>query len=250
MHGLADHPVCRLIEGRDRRILIVCDHASAAVPPGIALGVPEAEMRRHIASDLGAGPLAEALGERLDAPVFLATVSRLVVDFNRAPDAPGLVPEASDGTPVPGNRGLSPAAWAARLDLHRRFHAAFAKRIARQRPALLVSVHSFTPALRTAPAPRPWPIGILWNRDDRAAALALAALAREPDLGGPVGANQPYSGRELNYTMNRHAEANAIPYIGFEVRQDELADRAGIARWTAILARTVGHAIASRMPCG
>jgi predicted N-formylglutamate amidohydrolase len=51
-----------------------------------------------------------------------------------------------------------------------------------------------------------------------------------------VGDNQPYSGRDLNYTMNRHAEAQGIPYLGIEVRNDGLRNREGVARWTHILA--------------
>jgi predicted N-formylglutamate amidohydrolase len=51
-----------------------------------------------------------------------------------------------------------------------------------------------------------------------------------------VGDNQPYSGRTLNYTLDHHAEAAGIPYVGIEVRNDGLLTKEGIARWTHILA--------------
>jgi predicted N-formylglutamate amidohydrolase len=35
--------------------------------------------------------------------------------------------------------------------------------------------------------------------------------------------------------MNRHAEANGIPYLGIEMRQDRVADAAGQARFADIL---------------
>jgi predicted N-formylglutamate amidohydrolase len=192
-------------------------------------------METHIALDIGAGPLTEALAARLDAPAILGRWSRLVADCNRPIDHAGFVPEASDGMNIPGNIGLSAGARAAREAIHIGYHASLAHALASHRATLLVSVHSFTPVLASDPVPRPWPVAILWNEDMRAAGLALAELGRDRRIGGPVGANEPYSGRILNYSMDRHAEAGGIPYIGFEVRQDGISDAAGVARWAEIL---------------
>jgi predicted N-formylglutamate amidohydrolase len=224
-----------LIGGRDGGPLLVCDHASNLVPPGIVLGVPAARMETHIALDIGAGELTAGLAGQLGAPAVLARWSRLVADCNRPIDHPGFVAAESDGVCVPGNRGLDGQQRARREAIHIGFHATLAAAIARHRPRLLVSVHSFTPALATAQEPRPWPVAVLWNRDGRAAELALACLGQDQRIAGPVGANQPYSGRVLNYTMDRHAEGHGLAYLGFEVRQDGIADAAGVARWTAIL---------------
>ncbi len=226
-----------LIDGPDPRILLVCDHASNAVPQGVQLGVPDEAMADHVAWDIGAAAVTSRLAAALACRAWLAQISRLVVDCNRPPDHS--IPERSDGILVPGNVGLSAADRASRLALHAAFHDGLAALVQARRPALLVSVHSFTPALASAPAPRPWPIAILWNQDARAADLGLAHLRSEPDLGGPVGANQPYSGKVLNYTMDRHAEAANIPYLGFEIRQDLISDEAGADRWAAIAARTI-----------
>lgn len=232
----------RLIPGADaqgpgRHVLIVCDHASNAVPPGIDLGVSADTMTGHVAWDIGAAAVTELLAAHLGCPAWLAQVSRLVVDCNRPPDHS--IPEQSDGIVIPGNVGLCPTRQARRLALHKAFHDGLAGLVAHTRPALIVSVHSFTPALVSAPAPRPWPIAILWNRDFRAAELGLAALAAEPELGGPPGANQPYSGQLLNHTMDLHAEANQIPYLGFEIRQDLIGDAKGAARLAGVAARTI-----------
>lgn len=236
----------RWIAGRAGGPLLICDHASNLVPEGLDLGLPAATMETHIALDIGAGPLAEALAARLGAPAVLGRWSRLVADCNRPLDHPGFLPEASDGIPVPGNRGLDARARALREAIHIAYHQGVADAIARMRPALLVSVHSFTPTLASDPAPRPWPVAILWNRDLRAAGPALAELGRDRRVGGPVGANEPYSGRILNYTMDRHAEAGGIPYIGFEVRQDGISDAEGVARWAEILADCV-RAVEARL---
>lgn len=100
---------------------------------------------------------------------------------------------------------------------------------------MILSLHSFTPALASDPEQaRPWHVGVLYNADDRLAAPAIAALS---DEGMTVGDQLPYSGKLLNATMNRHAEANNIPYVGIEMRQDLVRDRAGQALFAARLAR-------------
>jgi len=232
-----------VVAGRPGGLLLVCDHASNLVPPGVDLGVPAAVMQTHIAFDIGAGSLARALGRRLGAPVVLGRWSRLVADCNRPSDHPQFLVEESDGVPVPGNRGLEGRRRAEREAIHRSFHSTLARAIERYRPVLLVSVHSFTPTLALDPRPRPWPVAVLWNRDARAAGRALAALARDPRVPGPVGANEPYSGRVLNYTMDRHAEAAGLAYLGLELRQDGIADAAGVARWAAVLGDCLGDLV-------
>lgn len=237
-------PAARYLAGADRRLLLVADHAANQVPRGLDLGVPENVMADHVAIDIGVGPLTERLAAVLDAPAWIASFSRLVCDVNRPQDSPALAPERSDGILIPGNRNLSPEARAERETIHQAFHTGLARHIARQRPALIISVHSFTPSLKSDPAvSRPWPVAVLWNRDDRAARIALETLAADGRFTGPVGANEPYSGRILNYTMDRHAEAGGFPYLGFEVRQDGIADAAGVAHWADILADTIRNAV-------
>ena len=216
-------------------LLLIADHASADVPPGIDLGIPPALLNDHIAVDIGTNALTRRLARALSAPAIIATVSRLVMDLNRDPADLGAVPASSDGHIIPGNWNLAQTERELRIAaLHTPYHDAIAAHIAARRPALIISVHSFTPQLATRPEEdRPWPIGILYNHDARAARLGLVALASR---GLHVGDNQPYSGSTLNYTCDRHAEATGIPYLGIEIRNDGLLDRQGVARWTHILA--------------
>jgi predicted N-formylglutamate amidohydrolase len=51
-----------------------------------------------------------------------------------------------------------------------------------------------------------------------------------------VGDQEPYSGVLLNATMNRHAEDDGRPYLGIEVRQDQIADATGQQYWARLLA--------------
>ena len=84
---------------------------------------------------------------------------------------------------------------------------------------------------------------MLYNQDDRAARIAIPLLEAE---GLIVGDQQPYSGQLLNYTMNRHAEADGRPYLGIEVRQDQIGDLAGQAVWAERLHR-IGNEVALKL---
>jgi predicted N-formylglutamate amidohydrolase len=212
---------------------IVCaaDHASNHVPADIALGIPADLLHEHIALDIGTASIAELLARDHAIPAHIASISRLVCDLNREEDAPGLVPESSDGHPIPGNLSTDREERLNRF--HRPYHSALAAWLEQAEPALILSLHSFTPQLATSDQSRPWQIGVLYNIDDRAARVAVPLLEAD---GLKVGDNLPYSGRDLNYTMNRHAEAHGRPYLGIELRQDLVLTPADHARWAALLA--------------
>ena len=216
-------------------ILVVSDHASARVPAGVDLGIAPELLGQHIAIDLGVAEVAELMAQRPGIAGFMGHVSRLVCDFNREEHSPAVIPVASDGHAIPGN-ALDHAGHQARLARYfRPYHAALERVLNDAPPALILSLHSFTPALASHPEQaRPWQVGVLYNIDDRAARLAIPMLEGE---GLMVGDQQPYSGRLLNATMNRHAEAEGRPYLGIEIRQDQIADSAGQAEWAERLAR-------------
>ena len=218
------------------RIVCVADHASNAVPPDVSLGVASDLMDKHIAVDIGVEGVVQRLADTHHFPAHLATLSRLVIDLHREEEHPNLVPETSDGHLIPGNIG---ADVERRLDqFYRPYHAALAKWLDAHDPALILSIHSFTPQLESEPAPRPWEVALLYNQDDRAARQAIRFFS---ELGFTVGDNEPYSGRDLNATMNRHAEAHYRPYCAIEIRQDLIATRADQARWAATLADVAGR---------
>lgn len=212
-------------------ILIVADHASSAVPDGIDLGLPPEAMGEHVALDIGVAQVAALLVGRGDCCAILGGVSRLVIDFNREPDAPGLVPVHSDGHHVEGNLVADVADRL--LNFYDPYHDAVTALAGQARAPFILSLHSFTPALRTRPEEaRPWEIGILYNEDDRGARIAIPLLEQAGLL---VGEQEPYSGKLLNATMNRHAEAHGRPYLGVEIRQDLIKDAAGQQRFADIL---------------
>ncbi len=90
---------------------------------------------------------------------------------------------------------------------------------------------------------RPWHCGILWDRDPRLALPLLAALRAE--LGLVVGDNEPYSGRHpADYTVDTHGERHGRPHVCIEVRQDLLAEDAGVATWADRLASPLAALLA------
>jgi len=224
--------------GTPRRGSIVCvaDHASNHVLDDIPLGIPHELLNEHIAVDIGVEGVADRMALRHNVPAHLATISRLVCDFHREEDHPNLVPQESDGHLIPGNIGAN---IEARLDrFYRPYHAALAEWLDGIEPSLIVSLHSFTPTMRSCDKPRPWEVALLYNQDDRAARYAIRMF---DELGLTVGDNEPYSGRQLNATMNRHAEAFGRPYLAIEVRQDQISSRAEQARWAAMIADVAGR---------
>ncbi len=237
-------------------MVILCDHASNAVPESVnggCLGLSGSEMARHIAYDLGARGVALALAEELDAPALLTCFSRLVIDPNRGEDDPTLVMQLYDGTIVPANRGIEPQEVRRRLlAWHRPYHDAIDAQIERMLDAgvapALIAIHSYTPKLMGR-SPRPWQIGILWHHDGRLARPLLARLRAEADL--VVGENQPYSGQLEGDTLSRHGTKRRLRHVLIELRHDEIETEAGQRRWAARLApmlaeavgRTVGEAL-------
>ncbi len=223
--------------------VLTCDHASNFMPPEFGtLGLPEAELSRHIAWDPGALPVARRMAEMLDAVLVETCLSRLVLDCNRPLDAPDLIPPVSETTEIPGNQRLSPAAREARIarcwrPFHETVNAVIEERLARGQETRLVSVHSFTPFFKGAG--RPWQIGIIHDEDTRLALPFVAALERGGDLA--VGVNEPYSPADRVYfTLEKHARPRGLACAMIEIRNDEIGDHAGQAAWAERLAAILG----------
>ena len=88
--------------------LLIADHAGQQVPASLAgLGLPQAELDRHIGWDIGIAGVTVELARLLDAWAITQTYSRLVIDCNRPLASPTLMPAVSDRTVVPGNQDLS-----------------------------------------------------------------------------------------------------------------------------------------------
>lgn len=230
--------------------LFTCDHATNRVPPWVcpaALGLPPADLARHIAYDPGAAGVTSALAEALNSPAIFADFSRLVIDPNRGADDPTLIMQLYDGSLIPGNRALSADQIAARkAQLYAPYHNALAALAAARAAPVIVALHSFTPCL-SGRAPRPWHIGVLSSPLDRRLSDALLArLAGEADL--CVGDNEPYAGHLPGDSIDRHALGHGRLHTLIELRQDLIADAAAQKAWAARLAPLLTAALADLRP--
>ena len=208
--------------GRQSPLLFLCDHASNAVPtPYGDLGLPAELFQTHIAYDIGAAEVAAALAKMYGAAAILGGVSRLLIDLNRGPEDPTLVMKLSDGSIIPGNRGVDEKEVAWRLDqFHAPYHQAIRDQMARLgKDAILISIHSFTPSWKTVA--RPWEVGVLYGRDQR---LALPLMKHLAAAGFMVGDNEPYTGALEGDTLDTHGTKTGHANVLIEIRQDFLGD--------------------------
>ncbi len=249
---LPEVPVLEKNAGGRSRFLLTCDHYGRMIPPQFGtLGLPESELARHIACDIGIAGVAERLSDALGAHLIAQRYSRLVIDCNRPPDAPSAIPPISEATAIPGNTGLSAGEAQARRQLifvpyHARIAQTIDRRLARRMPTVLLSLHSFTPVY--AGIKRPWHIGTLYHRDAVLPPLLLRVLRAEAGL--VVGDNQPYAvDDETDYTIPTHGEKRGLINSGLEIRQDLIAEKAGQIAWAERLARIlreIDRALAAR----
>ncbi len=217
-------------------ILIIADHASNHVPNDIDLGIDKKLLHNHIAVDIGVKKVSEIMVETFPISAIRARQSRLVIDLNRGEDNPDAIPRISDAHEIAGNN-IDDEHRKARVErFHKPYHEKIEQILHNKKPKLILSLHSFTNHLKSAPdTQRPWDIGILYGEHEATSKQAIGILK---EYGLNVGDQLPYSGKILNYTMDRHAEALQVPYFGVEMRQDLVADSQGCERFAQILGET------------
>ncbi len=233
-------------------LLIIGDHAGCAVPRDLVdargpLGLPAADLQRHIGWDIGAASVARQLAQRLSATAVLAVYTRLLIDPNRALGDPDSIPATSDGIAIAPNANVDDALSRARADaFYWPYHTAIdgqLGRLMRKGPVpLLLSMHSFTPALMKAGSQRPMHVGIMASRDMRLADRLIAGLKQRPGMN--VTFNEPYSGITHGYCLKVHGLAQGIPHAQVEIRQDLICTAAGQSWWAGLLTQLLAPIVA------
>jgi predicted N-formylglutamate amidohydrolase len=237
-------PVVVVNGGGRTPYVLVCEHASNRLPKSLGtLGLPESELQRHIAWDIGAEKVARLLSRLMDAPLVLQRYSRLAYDCNRPPDSADAMPEISETTHIPGNRHLSPDERLARTrEIYRPFHAAAAdlldRRAAEGTRSMVVTIHSFTPVYKGKP--RAVELGILHDRDR---GLADELITSFPTV--DARRNEPYGPDDgVLHTLNLHAAPRGLTHAMIEIRNDFLLDEPGQVEWAERLRAALVHAAA------
>ena len=234
------------IEGQNRsgRTVIICDHAANTVPYFVSngnLGIPQSDMQRHIAYDVGALGLSKRLAEQLKAPLVHSNFSRLVIDPNRGEDDPTLVMQLYDGSIIPANRGLSDVDKEQRLErCYRPYHNALENVLSNRYDPIIISIHTFTKKLNGY-SERPWHVGVLYADDNRLANPLLKLLHDQPDI--CTGDNQPYRGDLKGDTMEVHALRHGRIHVLIEVRNDLIETDINQNKWAGKLTPIITQAI-------
>ena len=232
-------------------VLLICDHASSALPPEYGtLGLEPDILRRHIGWDIGAADVTRRLAEMLDAPAVLSGYSRLLFDCNRQPGNPMATPEVSDGIVVPGNQGLDEEEIRKRQALYfEPYHSAVEHQLnafaERNVIPALISMHSFTPIMDGFE--RPWHAGMLTNKDVRLVSGMLDALQAHPGI--VADHNVPYSGDDPSgYTVHVHGEKRGVPCVAVEIRQDLIDTHHAAQTWAGLMAGAVQETLKTARP--
>lgn len=224
-------------------LVLSCEHGGNRVPREVVAAFVGAApvLASHRGFDAGALPVARELARRFEAPLFAATVSRLVVDLNRSETHPRVLSEFThELAPVVRQRLL--ARW------HRPHRAAIVAAIgrivARGVPVVHVAVHSFTPVLDGVE--RNADVGLLYDparRRERelcghwrAALHAIASSLR-------VRLNYPYRGVSDGLTTALRRRFADRDYAGIELEMNQawVAD----ARRFSGLRRAIGDSLAA-----
>lgn len=233
------------LQGRGKG-LIICDHAANRIPRRLKdLGLTKADLKKHIAWDIGCAEIVRHMSKALDMPAVLASYSRLVVDLNRAPHYHECMPPVSDRVKIPANTGLSAQDKEQRLKeifwpYQKKIGRLVDRSVNKGEVPVIISIHSLTPSL--GGIRRPWHISVLWHEEEKIAKRLVREIRKNhPDF--LVGENEPYTlfnERFKGSTVCRHAEERGLPYVFVEFRQDLVNTKEKALRWAEIFLQALG----------
>ena len=243
------------IEGTEP-IILICDHASNYIPPEYNnLGLKTKQLHQHIGWDIGAAELTRELTKEINATAILCGTSRLIIDANRSPDDNDCIPGVSDNIIISVNQNISKIDRIERTEKYFwPYHNAISGVIGNYRERskypknipVIFSIHTFTPVISSQKeAKRPWHAGVLWNRDPRVSGPLIQLLRNHSD-NLIIGDNEPYSGKEIYYSLDFHAGNAGLPHCAIEVRQDLVTTTADAIYWADVISKSLGEILRSQ----
>ena len=225
------HPAELINEMGRSPFVLICEHASNHLPRKLAtLGLSEADLKRHIAYDIGAAGTARYLSRLLDAPLILQRYSRLAYDCNRPPERASATPELSEIFEIHGNKNLAAADRLARVAaIYRPFQNAISDfldgRAVNAERTIPVSIHSFTRNYQGKD--RAVELGLLFDRDSWLANILVKSF---PGINTQL--NEPYGPKDgVLHLMNLHAAPRGLHHLMIEIRNDLIETERGQQEW-------------------
>ena len=202
-------------------LIISCEHAVNKIPKKyvpLFQGHNEV-LASHLAYDLGAAKLAGTLAGICKAPLYLASVSRLVVDCNRSITHRRLFSKFSYSLP-PFEREAILTRWF--LPYRNAIYREVRNAITRTDRCLHFSVHSFTPRLHNRE--RKADLGLLYDPArgmEKNFALFLQKEMRTALPSCCVRLNYPYQGISDGLTAALRLSFDEKHYLGIELETNQ-----------------------------
>jgi predicted N-formylglutamate amidohydrolase len=209
-------------------VIVTCEHGGNRVPAAYA-GLFRRHRRllnSHRGYDPGSLEIARACSRRLHAPLYVATVTRLLVELNRSLKHPVLFSAVTKSLP-PGEQEVLLSEYY--FPYRRKVEAEIAQAVTARRRVVHFSMHTFTPRLNGDV--RRADVGLLYD-PRRAGEAALCAsiksklAPRRPDL--VVRMNYPYVGKADGFTTALRRKWDPARYVGVEIEVNQkwaLGDR-------------------------
>ena len=214
-------------------VLLICDHASNWIPDEYAeLGVAPQMLNAHVAWDEGAETVTRTWSRILEAKAVMGVVSRLVIDLNRQPERPDVIPAVSHGVNVPGNEGLTREERESRFERFYYPYHDMVDQLVTDDVEVLMTVHTFSQDVD--PVARDFEIGLLYDRYG----AKMVELAKQFESAGcRTRLNEPYSGMsEVESTARRHGRQHGRVYFELEINSRLVSEPGKAVEWAERLA--------------
>ena len=226
------------------RFVVTCEHGGNRIPAQYAELFRRARgsLDGHRGYDIGALALARGIARGLRAPLYAATISRLLIDLNRSPGHRAWYSDITRALPS-----------AERARIRQRYYDPYRARVesaiaraCRHGRVVHLAVHSFTPRYRRRV--RRVDIGLLYDPARPAEREFSTALQRALRLALPgmvIRRNYPYRGSADGFTTYLRRRFPASRYLGIELEVNQRHLLQG-GRIPARLTRALVTAIALR----
>lgn len=198
-------------------LIITCEHGGNRIPREYRELFRGSEhiLETHRGFDRGARGLARAIASSHSAPLFLATVSRLLADSNRSVNKRGLFSEFSRCLPEKEKEKVL------RLHYHpyrNGVESRIRDMVKGDKPVLHVSVHTFTPVLKGRV--RRVDLGLLYEparTHERDLAARWQEIIKGMSPGLRIRLNYPYRGASDGFTTYLRGRFSGELYLGIEL---------------------------------
>lgn len=202
-------------------LVFSCEHAVNTIPKDYAPLFLDAQsaLDSHAGIDFGAAELAQYLSQFFQAKLFLATVSRLLIDCNRSLKHRNCFSEYTKNLAVDEKKRIIEAYY---QSYRQPIEAFIAEKIQAQIPIMHLSIHSFTP--QYCGVQRKADLGLLYDpgrKKERYVAASWQKIFKGNNHALKMRLNYPYQGKSDGFTTALRKQYPEEWYLGIEVEVNQ-----------------------------